>query len=517
MKRRKFIKHVGSSFAVPGFLSTLGVNNAGAAAIKNFLRMAADEGKKLLLINLDGGNDGLNTVVPMNSLSALNSVRRHVMLPESSIIPLRQSDLGLHPELKDLAALYHESRLGIIQNVGYPNQNFSHFRSTDIWMSGSDADQNLNSGWLGRYLGETYQNYPDAYPNEEMPDPLAVEIGYGSSLLFQGVQSQMSMVISNPRWFYELLDGVDEVVPDTKAGDKLAFVKMIARQSQVYGEKVKQAAENAKSQKEYPDSYLGQQLSVVSQLISGGLKTPIYMVRLGGFDTHEGQVDPGDKTKGSHADLLKELNDGIVSFVEDMDQLGLGDDVIGITFSEFGRRIVSNASNGTDHGAAAPMFVFGNKVKGGVIGSDPIVESWMNYEHNLEMEFDYRQIYASVLEQWFEADASKINNSLYKGYDTIPIIGEAVVMDAAFEKNRSLFVYPNPLNGSANISLDAGNNYIEIELNDMHGRLVQKIYRGQPRDGKIELNWNTANLKAGQYLVVARQKSGRQVFPVIKN
>ena len=325
MKRRKFLKCAGHSMAIPGLLGSMGLNGANAKMIKQFFRLASEQNKVLVLVFLDGGNDGLNTVVPLDKHSELNALRPHVVLPESSLIELPESDVAFHPALKDLAELYKESRLGIIQNVGYREQNYSHFRSGDIWISGADSNELLDSGWMGRYLSEIYQGYPEEYPTAEMPDPLAVEIGWGSSLMFQGPNALMSMVMNNPEYFYELLDGVEAEAPDTLAGDKLRFVRLIAKQSQQYGRVVVDAAQKAGKQIEYPgdpdsaypnSNHLGQKLKIVSRLISGGLSTPIYMVRIGGFDTHEGQVIEGNSLEGTHNELLKEVNDAIFTFMK---------------------------------------------------------------------------------------------------------------------------------------------------------------------------------------------------------
>lgn len=308
--------------AIPSALGAMGFKMPGASSFHSLLSMANTNGRVLVMIYLEGGNDGLNTVIPEDQLSNLNRVRPHVMLPDDSLISLRQSDVALHPAMTDLAQLYGEGRFQIIQNVGYPEQNYSHFRSTDIWMSASDSNELVNSGWTGRYLSERFTGYPESYPNDDMRDPLAVEIGYGGSLLFQGPEAAMSMVISDPNFFYELVNNEESEAPDTPAGDKLRYVRLIERQSQEYGEVVREAAEKGTNTSGYPETFIGEQLKIVSRLISGGLQTPVYMVRLGGFDTHDAQVEASDHTIGEHASLLKELNDAIIAFVRDTDNQG---------------------------------------------------------------------------------------------------------------------------------------------------------------------------------------------------
>ena len=188
-----------------------------------------------------------------------------------------------------------------------------------------------------------------------------------------------------------------------------------------------------------------------------------------------------------------------------------------MTFSEFGRRIVSNGSNGTDHGAAAPVFVFGNKVKGGVLGNNPVIDSGMGYDDNLAFEFDYRQVYASVLEQWFDEGSGVINNTLNKSFDTLPIIGSSALLNVPNVPGSSLTVYPNPVIYRATIELQNNRSYTEIELMDLNGRPVQRIFRGVPSKPILQLEWNSTGLKQGQYVLVAKQKNNQQVVSVIKN
>ncbi|WP_421871286.1 DUF1501 domain-containing protein [Marinoscillum sp.] len=514
MKRRSFIRHVGHSLAVPGILGSLGFRQPGAQTLADLLRMATSTDRVLVMIYLEGGNDGLNTVVPMDQLSALNTVRPHVILPENSLLGLSDAPVGLHPALSGLYDLYTEDRLQIIQNVGYPQQNYSHFRSTDIWMSASDSNELVNSGWSGRYLSDRFPGYPDSYPNDDFTDPLSVELGYGSSLLFQGPESAMSMVISDPEFFYELVDNEDREVPDSYAGDKLHYIRVIEKQSQQYGKVVQEAAEKVKRQADFPQSSLGQQLQIVSRLIAGGLRTPLYLVRLGGFDTHDAQVEALDHTTGEHADLLSDLNDSIMAFIDDLEMQGTEDRVVGMTFSEFGRRIVSNASLGTDHGAAAPMFFFGNAVMGGVTGSNPIIKSTANYDDNLEMTYDFRQTYSSILQQWLGADASMAESALFKGFEQIPIIGSRTVQSAG-QKSDQLMVYPNPLTSNVTVAVKDVTDFVTIDLVDMQGKKVESIFAGVV-DRKRLVSWRTDHLSSGRYLVILRGKETHSVFSVVK-
>ncbi|MEQ8471207.1 MAG: DUF1501 domain-containing protein [Marinoscillum sp.] len=516
MKRRSFLRHVTHSVAVPGVLGSMGFRMPGGnGSLSRLLNLAADSDRVLVMIFLEGGNDGLNTIIPLDQLSALNQVRPHVILPDSSLHQLSDADVGLHPALGGLKSLYDEDRFQIIQNVGYPNQNYSHFRSTDIWMSASDSNELVNSGWSGRYLSELYPDYPDAFPNEEVTDPLSIEIGYGSSLLFQGHQSSMSMVLNDPEFFYSLLSNEEEEAPDTLAGDKLKYIRLIAKQSQQYGKVVTDAAKKVQTQAAYPETFLAQQLKIVSRLIAGGLKTPLYLVRLGGFDTHDAQVEAADHTTGEHAELLKELNDGIMAFMKDLEMQGTEDRVVGMTFSEFGRRIVSNASLGTDHGAAAPMFFFGNAVQGGVTGANPNISPSASYDDNLEWQLDFRQLYGSILKQWLGATDTHLDDSLLGTFEEVPIIGERNKALNTTRKTAGLMVYPNPLNGQATVRVAPTNESVTIDLLDLQGRKVVNIYRGRINQ-EMDIHWTTAHIPSGRYLVTVRGQYTKRVFSVVK-
>ena len=492
----------------------MGFSVPGGKSLASLLKYATEHDRVLVIIYLEGGNDGLNTVVPLDQLSPLSRVRQHVYIPEPELLPLNNTEVALHPSLTGFRSLYNEGRLGIIQSVGYPEQNFSHFRSTDIWMSASNSNELVTSGWTGRYLDHRFPGYPEAYPNEEVTDPLAVEIGYGASMVFQGPAAAMGMVVSNPDSFYDLVDNVEEPVPDTLAGEKLKYIRLIAKQSELYGEVVKNAASKVTQQANYPSgNRLAEQLKIVARMIAGGLSTPLYLVRLGGFDTHSNQVDENDHTRGNHANLLSQLDEAVTSFMRDLEYLGADDRVVGMTFSEFGRRIVSNASSGTDHGAAAPMFVFGNEVIGGVLGNNPEIPRDATYEHNLDMQFDFRQIYASMLEQWLGSSEVNRNEVLLRSFDTVPIIGESYISN--LDGQELLKVYPNPVKGPTQLEFITNGSPIEVDLLNLQGQKVQKLFTGTPTAGFQRITWNPNKLTNGQYLVVLRGLGRQAVQKVI--
>lgn len=498
-------------------LGTMGFNMAQGSSMKNLLKQASQSGKALVMIFLEGGNDGLNTVIPRDRFSELEVLRGNLGLKENQVLKLWNAEVGLHPALTDLRDLYNDGRFQIIQNVGYPDQNFSHFRSTDIWMSGSDANQQLNTGWTGRFLDDIYEGYPEIYPTEEMQDPLSVEIGYGSSLLFQGPNATTSVTVNNVESFYELLGNVEEEAPDTAAGEKLRFIRLIARQSQTYGQRIVEVASKVNQHVPYPaGNYLADQLQVVSKLIAGGSQTPIYLVRLGGFDTHDAQVLENNNTQGMHAELLTMLNDAIAAFMADLEFHGIGDQVLGMTFSEFGRTILANASNGTDHGAAAPMFFFGNAVKGGVTGRNPVLDASMTYADNLDHQYDFRQLYASVLSQWFDVDTGLSNRVLLKDYQTLEIIGESTILDTPSNHFQDFKVFPNPVRDIATIQFTGNQEMVSVDVLDMRGARIQALHYGRSQAGPNTLSWNVNQLEPGRYFVLLTLGNQRKVFSVVK-
>lgn len=403
MKRKEFLRN-SAVVMLPALLNGFSVKAFGnhpllQAALHN---RADDSDRVLVIIQLFGGNDGLNTVIPVSHYRNYYHARPNIAIAEQKILSLKGVDsVGLHPSLSGLRDIYNEGKLAILHSVGYENPNFSHFRSSDIWMSASQSDQTLNTGWAARYLDELYPGYPAGYPGSSMQDPLAIQIGTATSFTFQGYRSPMGVNISNPENVYDLSHGFNDPVPATGAGEKLGFIREIAAKSQSYSQVIKAAADKVTLQKEYPDNNsLATQLKIVARLIKGGLKTKVYLVSYDGFDTHAQQVMAGDTAVGRHADLLKTVGDAIKAFQLDLEWLNIHRNVTGMTFSEFGRRISSNDSLGTDHGAAAPLFVFGAAVKGNMYGTPPEIADTVTNDDNIPMQIDFRQVYASLLEQW---------------------------------------------------------------------------------------------------------------------
>lgn len=525
MQRRKFIQHATRTALLPGMLSGMGISAFARSPLVQALSAGAvDTNRILVLIYLGGGNDGLNTLVPIDQYDILQKARPDVILPEQSLLNLSGvNDLKLHPALSGFRSLYDNGRLAMIQNVGYPNQNYSHFRSTDIWMTAADAEEVLPTGWLGRYLNEEFPNYPVDYPNSKVPDPLAIEIGYNLSVAFQGPVTGMGMVVADPEWFYQLVNDVDEPIPDTKAGDKLEYVRLITKQSQVYGEVIKNAASKVSRQLDYPDNALANQLKIVSRLIAGGLQTRLYMVSLQGFDTHDSQVVASDHTRGEHANLLQYLGDSVAAFMKDLQYLNISDRVIGATVSEFGRRIISNASLGTDHGAAAPMFVFGDSVNGGIYGENPVLPANPGVEDNLNMKVDFRSVYGSILQNWFCVNGSVLAATLPGRGEHIPFVNESACLSTSiFDRHqaagrRLIDNYPNPFDDFTIIRFESMGSPLQIQIVDQQGRFLETLVQGSLPPGDHQVRWDASRYPSGLYYARYQDKKYQQSRSLLKN
>lgn len=392
-------------------------------------------------------------------------------------------------------------------------------------MSGSPSDQTWDTGIMGRYLEDRFPSFPEGFPNMNYSDPLSVEIGYSGSLLFQGMRAPMSYVIENTDYFYEL---VDQDIPtpssNTPAGNRHDFIKLITHLANSYGGRISEVAKKTSDNRTtYPNSSLGRQLSSVARLIKGGLQTPIYKVEIDGFDTHEGQIVAGTPTEGRHATLLRRLSQAIKAFMEDLEKHDVADKVLGMTFSEFGRRIRSNASYGTDHGTAAPMFLFGNQVKGGVSGDLPVIDRGMTFDDNLEHQYSFQQVYATIFEKWFCLDPSTTSTILGQSYDTLDIIqkdacsGSTVSTTHTVKKAKSLIsLRQNPIQDVLRVILHHKtlSENIKISINNPSG---QVLFLKEYNNRLSELEIDIAHFSPGMYFVRYADDDNTQSLQFVKN
>jgi uncharacterized protein (DUF1501 family) len=426
MKRRDFIGKALTTAVIPTLVSGFSLKGFAADTLLHRVLASAPpmNDHVLVMVRLTGGNDGLNTVIPIDVYANYFNARTNIAIPENRILALNgMSTMGLHPSMTGMQTMYNEGKLGIVQSVSYPNPNFSHFRATDIWMSGSNSNEVLTSGLAGRYLNYEFPDFPNGYPNSGMPDPLAIQIGSVTSMALQGPTVNMGMSISDPTNFYNFLNGVEDPLPANNAGKELAYIRSVVKQTQQYATVIKDAALRVTQQVAYPsNNSLAAQLKIVARLVKGGLKTRVYMVEHKGFDTHSLQTDATDTTIGAHANLLGALSEALKAFQDDLNFLQIEDRVAGMTFSEFGRRIKSNSSGGTDHGAAAPLFIFGKKANTTVLGTTPNLPVTATVNDNIAMQYDFRSVYASLLDQWLCVRPTDLQEIMLQNFQILPII-----------------------------------------------------------------------------------------------
>ena len=510
MKRRKFIYTAGTALSIPMLLKGMNVAAMPSSPLFNAMNMESD--RVLVLVQLNGGNDGLNTIIPKDQYANLMNVRANVMLPENTILNATDT-VGFHPNMGGLKNLFDEGKLGVVQSVGYPNQNRSHFRSKDIWSSASPANEFWNTGWMGRQFDEDYPGFPEGYPNEMQPDPIAITIGNSVSETCQGMGANYSLTLKDPFSLSPLSESGAENVPDTPYGEELTFLRTTIAQTNAYSEVVIGAAEAGANMVDYPaDSKLATALKNVALLISGGLQTKIYIVDIGGFDTHANQVIQGDTTTGKHAELLKDLSDSIAAFQQDLIAQGLEQRVVGMTFSEFGRRIKSNDSLGTDHGTAAPLILFGACVNPQILGDNPQIGAEVANNEGVPMQYDFRDVYGSVLKDWFEVAEEDVRNIIHQEFQALPILDvceSTTTSTDDFYNPIEVKAFPNPFRSGTQITFNTSGEYVRLSIYDTLGQELKVLVNNKLPAGEHQINFNANGLASGSYFF-RLQLDGRQ-------
>jgi len=513
MERRNFIRSLsGSLLGLP--LALDGMNLGILPSELSLFPQVMESDKVLVLIRLTGGNDGLNMLPPLDQYAHLSQHRSNILIPEKKVLKLTDQT-GLHPTMTDMSKVFQEGKLGIVQSVGYPNQNRSHFRSLDIWTSGSSAEEKVLSGWLGRYLDKRHTGFPDNYPNNDYLDPIAITIGNNVSQTCQGAVANFSMAVNNPTNLSPISANQREEIPDTYYSRNLSFLHTAIEQTNAYSTRIAAASGKGGNRVAYwTNNRLAQKLKIVARLISGGLKTKIYVVTQGGYDTHSGQVIQGNPLLGTHTNLLRDLSHAVFAFQDDLKNLGLEDRVLGMTFSEFGRRIKSNGGNGSDHGTAGPLMLFGNCVNPTILGQNPEIPETVDNLEGVAMQYDYRSVYGSVLEDWFEVEPQEIRDLLYKDYQHLPLI-----TCGKFVETSSLgdaFNYPNPFTDSTIIAFESKKEKVQLSILDGAGKVVIRILDEEMQAGKHRIPFTPDNVPAGNYYFYINKASGPVTKGMVK-
>lgn len=494
--RRSFIQALG----LVGGGSILMGQQAVSAAQATPLTVALSESQNdniLVIIRLNGGNDGLNTIVPVYDYATYANLRPNIRHFEPNLMPLND-DFSLPDFMGDLESVWGDGQMKVVHGVGYPDQNLSHFRSSDIWASAAH-DYEEHTGWWGRYFEDLY---PDYLTNPPAAPP-AIQIGNIGNLIFDGFDNNYAFTVANIEQLQAIgtngaiHDVVD--VPGCIYGDKLTFLRATANTTYTYSGVINDAYMAANNNANYGNGDLAEQLAAVARLIKGGLGTKVYMVSLGSFDTHADQ-------RYQHQALLQDLSSTIKAFYEDLTSGGWDQKVLSMTISEFGRRPYENGASGTDHGAASPMMLFGPALNGsGFVGEHPDLLTWDDYD-NLIPSNDFRDVYASVLANWFCLDPEVIDSILLNhNYEMLDLGLDCQTLSSPSPQSLLRFTHrPVYQNNQTIIELETQQTaHGRITLYDLMGRELVTLADRMFFPGRHQIDVRQAagfRLSYGQYI-----------------
>ena len=420
MTRREFIKKGLTMVAVgataPSFITrtALAMGNPWDVAQVTSRPGVPDE-HILVVIQMGGGNDGLNTVIPYGN-DAYYRARPGLAVPQKDVLKVTD-DIGFHPSLVRLKELYDQGALAVVQGVGYPNPSRSHFKSMEIWQTADPEGRVVRYGWIGRYFDSKCpvcgQPAVGVNVGPAMPLAMAAQSGMGVSLetpeAFQWMASFDGIGEKEEQELFRLLNA-PAVLTGGGEPETIDFLRHTAMNAYVSAEQVRGAVRAYKGGIDYASTPFATSMKLIAQMIAGRLPTKVYYAHITGFDTHAAQ-------RGAHANLLQQLAEGVAAFYRDLEAQGNADRVVVLAFSEFGRRVAENGSGGTDHGTAAPMFIFGKPIKPGLYGQQPNLTDLT--DGDLKHAVDFRSVYATILDRWLGTDPQKI---LGQNFDRLSFI-----------------------------------------------------------------------------------------------
>jgi uncharacterized protein (DUF1501 family) len=503
------------------FLSASGILGAGSLVMGNIgLRafqptplMASlangSNDRVLVLIRFSGGNDGLNTIIERNNPFYYN-LRPTLAVQDTNLWAL-SNEYGMSMGTNALQPLWEDGMMKVIFNVGYPAPNYSHFRSYDIIASASEPDVVLNTGWMGRFLENEYAAFLEAPPTV----PPALQIGVQSDLIFRADAANMALAVSSPQEFYQIAQ-TGQLYDTSLLGNsprelELAYVRQTANAAFRYAQTIKDAYSKGKNQVNYPaNNYLAEQLAIVAKLIKGNLGTRVFMVEIGGFDTHALQLEP-------HLNILKNVAEGVKAFYDDLAYGGnteLPNKVLGMTFSEFGRTIYENASHGTDHGWGTPMMLFGGGIGNGFTGAYQDLSSPDPYG-DPPFSVDFRTVYSTILQDWMGNSPELVN--FVMGQNT-PTISGLVPTAAPFlgDNGKCALLGHNPSpNEPGIIEIKYAmmqNGPVRLQILDEAGHLLRTLLNEYRDRGTYTFRFRAPDWYISPGLYQYRLQSGGQVF-----
>jgi uncharacterized protein (DUF1501 family) len=534
MKRRDFLKNglkIGiAANALPVMLGGMPIRALGRSPLRHTLETASANNKNVLvIIQLQGGNDGLNCLIPFNN-SDYKTLRPTLGLFDAAnhlpaLTGYDKGTLAFHLGMDGMNQLFTDGKLAILQNVGYPFSSLSHFRGTDIWNTGTDFDKYASTGWVGRLLLEQNPGYP---PQTILPgsQPLAIQFGNSLSNLFLAQTGGMGIALNKvPTTANPGGHNYDAITSNATQYGELQYVRTIQTETEVYAQTIVDINKKpqAVNKGTYPsNNNLASQLSSIAKLIAGGMQTKIYMVTQGSYDTHYNQLT-------TQSTLLSDLSAAVAAFQNDLELLGIADQVAMMTYSEFGRRPQENGA-GTDHGTAAPLFIMGTQVRGMVYGADPALDAPTlktgNGNLTFEADHDFRNVYATVMNEWLLAggDQTQVNadiqsvltsdvNGTYSTTKTWQSLGVFKAAQGYVSANPGapglmlMESYPNPAHGSTNIAyvLPAAGP-VELSVYNSSGVEVERLVEGWQEQGGQQIHFDAGKLRSGAYIY--RLKTG---------
>ncbi len=506
--RRQFLQGLG--LATAGSAIGLGGSTLRAYGASPLLQKLSQSGtdRILVLLQLSGGNDGLNTVIPYTD-SEYYRIRPTIAIPESSVLRLN-NDVGLHPSLTAFERLYKDGLMQVAQGVGYEDPTLSHFSSTDFWLSAGAEQEVGSTGWVGRYLTEAFPQFVSENP----PGPLALQLGNGAPLLFQGPTSGMGIAFPNLALLNQFAQNgtlFDEAfAPPNAFGSELSFVRSVANDSFQFADAIQTASDKGSNLVEYPSrTGLSGNLAITAKLIRGRLGTNIYHLNMGGFDTHSNQLV-------RHASLMQQLSDALGAFMDDLKSDGWDKEVLVMTFSEFGRRIYQNGSGGTDHGTSAPMFMFGGGVAGGLLGAQPSLID-LAPGGNMKYDLDFRSVYGSILKDWFDLSEADVTSVMNGAFNPVSVIDSAYStgIEARVMPETISFVrnYPNPFQESTTIEIGLKSTlHVQIDVFDASGKAISSILSQTLTAGAHQIQFESSGLTNGIYFVRVLSNNGQKTL-----
>ena len=494
--RRSFIQALGLAGAGSMTLGQSAISATKPSPLSVALSEAEND-KILVIIRLKGGNDGLNTIVPIYDYGTYANLRPTISHNQNDLLNLNP-DFAIPNYMSSLESIWGNGQMKVVHGVGYPQQNLSHFRSSDIWASTDDVNTEP-TGWWGRYFEDLYPDYLSNPPE----DPPAIQIGSVGNLVFEGNDNNYSFTVANPDQLATVAENgtVHDVLnlPDCVYGDKLLFMRATANTTFIYSQVINDAYLSSTNNAPYEDEKLSKQMAIVARMIKGGLGTKVYMVTLDGFDTHANQLD-------SQRTLLEDLSDSIKNFYTDLETGGMSDKVLTMTISEFGRRPYENGSNGTDHGAASPVLLFGDGLQGsGFVGNHPDLTQW-DVNDNLIPTSDFRDVYSTVLTDWFCLDPSIVSTILLnQNYQNLDLGFNCEVLSTSdFSNTTRLQHTATYKNNTTYVELNMPTAaQVDMRLYDIMGREIGSLTNEILSIGKHQINVKATikqRLSYGQYI-----------------